>query len=37
MTIGSEAKIRIARWQSDATSLPSTTALGRSGVASSIS
>ena len=37
MTIGSEQIIRIAKWDNDATSLPSTIAPGRSGVASSIS
>ena len=37
MTIGSEAKISTPRCVSDATSLPSTIAAGRSGLASSIS
>ena len=37
ITIGSEAKISTPKCVSDATSLPSTIAAGRSGLASSIS
>src|SRR5438128_1367695 len=37
ITIGSEQKIKIAKWASEASNLPNTIAAGRSGLARSIS